>query len=65
MIKAKDLRSMNEKELNEKMLEVQAQIMKLTAQNKTGAAVKNTAELRNSKKTIAKIKTVLNETNKK
>ncbi len=58
-MKTSELRTMGEIELNQKMEEIQKELMKDNAQVAIGTAPKNTGKLRLAKKTIARIKTVL------
>jgi len=58
--KNKDLVNLEIESLNKKEQEVKKELMKLNAQIATGTSVKNPRQVRNLKKTIARIKTILN-----
>ena len=60
-MKIKELRQQNEEDLNKKVLEVRQELLKLNAQVSSGAGAKNPGQLRQYKKTIARIKTILKE----
>lgn len=60
-IKTKDLRAMPKKELEEKINELRKELMKENAQVATGTIPKNPGNIRNIKKTIARIHTILAE----
>ena len=59
-MKFKELQSMSETELNDKMKELKMDLIKANAQVATGTIPKNPGQVRQTKKTIAKIKTILN-----
>ena len=54
-MKMKDIRSLPEKELNEKINEIHKELMKSNAQIALGATPKNPGNVRLMKKTIARI----------
>ena len=58
-MKIKELRVLGENELKQKMTELYKELMKDNAQVATGTIPKNPGKLRLSKKTIARIKTLL------
>ena len=58
-MKAKDLRSMSKEDLNAKLLELRKDMIKHNAQISTGTTPKSPGKIKNSKKTIAKILTIL------
>jgi len=58
-MKIKDLKNLNEKDLNEKLVELRKEIMKLNAQVTTGTTPKSPGQIKKTKKTIARILTVL------
>ena len=58
-MKIKDLKSMSEKELKEKMAELRLELIKYGTQIATGTNPKSPGQVRELKKTIARIKTVL------
>ena len=60
-MKAKELRSINDKELQEKIVELKKELIKINAQIATGTNPKNPKQARGIKKTIAKIKTINKE----
>ncbi|MBR9690080.1 50S ribosomal protein L29 [Candidatus Woesearchaeota archaeon] len=60
-MKIKELRSLGEKELNSKIEEIRKELMKLNAQIATGTTPKSPGQIKNYKKTIAKIYTLLEE----
>jgi len=60
-IKNKTLREMGDNELRAKLTELRKELMKLTAQARTGSPPKNTSQIRIIRKTIARILTILNE----
>ncbi len=60
-MKIKDMRSMVRKELEDKLNEARIELMKLNAQVATGASPKSPGQIKATKKTIAKIKTILKQ----
>jgi len=58
-MKVKELRTLGEPELKQKMTELYKELMKDNAQVATGTIPKNPGKLRLAKKTIARIKTLL------
>ena len=58
-MKIKELRTLGENELKQKMSELYKELMKDNAQVATGTIPKNPGKLRLTKKTIARIKTIL------
>ena len=60
-MKAKELRAMNEGDLNSKLFELGKELMKDNAQVAIGTPPKNTGRIKLTKKTIARIKTILTE----
>ncbi len=58
-MKIREIRGMTKEELEKKLVELRAELVKLRAQAKTGAAPKNTMQIRNIKRDIARILTVL------
>ena len=59
--KAKELRKLTKEQREQKLSELQLQLMKDRAQVKAGTAPKNVATIRNARKTIARIHTLRNE----
>lgn len=60
-MKFKDIKSMANEELGEKMKQLRMELVKANAQVATGTVPKNSGQIRQSKKAIAKIKTLLNQ----
>jgi large subunit ribosomal protein L29 len=58
-MKFKELKSMQPSDLKEKALELRKELMKENAQVAIGTVPKNPRKLRNAKKTIARINTIL------
>jgi large subunit ribosomal protein L29 len=63
-LKAKDLRLMGKDELAAKLNELRKEMIKHNAQIATGTTPKSPGQIRNTKKTIAKIMTLLCEKSK-
>ena len=59
-MKAKDLRSMSKDDLNSKLAELRKELIKHNAQISTGTTPKSPGQVREIKKTIAKILTIAN-----
>ena len=57
-MKFKQLKQMHKQELNQKTDELKRELIKLYAQVATGTPPKNSGQIRNSKRTIARIKTI-------
>jgi len=64
-MKFKELKAMPREELEKKITDIQLELMKDRAQIAIGAAPKSAAKIRQSKKTIARINTILAEAEKK
>ncbi len=64
-MKIKELRGLGQPELKQKMNELYKELMKDNAQVAIGTIPKNPGKLRLAKKTIARIKTILAEVQKK
>ena len=60
-MKFKDLKAMQKNELNEKLLELKRELIKENAQVAIGTIPKNPGKLKTTKKTIAKIKSLLSK----
>ena len=60
-MRAKDLRSMSKENIDSKLLELKKELVKQNAQIATGTTPKSPGQLREIKKTIAKILTIANE----
>jgi large subunit ribosomal protein L29 len=63
-IKAKDLRNMSEKELTNKFVELKKDLIKKNAQVAAGTVPENPGQVKNVKKTIARILTIKTEKQK-
>ena len=61
MTKAKDLRSIGTKELRSKLIELRKDLIKHNAQIATGTTPKSPGQVREIKKTIAKIMAIVSE----
>ncbi|MBD3313923.1 50S ribosomal protein L29 [Candidatus Woesearchaeota archaeon] len=59
--KIKELRSLNEKELSKRLEDLRKELIKLNAQVATGTVPKSPGLIRNTKKSIAMIMTLLRE----
>lgn len=59
-MKASELRKLTEQELKDKLVELKKKLMSLRFQNAIGSLAK-TSEIRDTKRTIAKILTILKE----
>lgn len=60
-MKAKELQSIGLKDLKEKLDETRKELIKINGQIATGTAPKNSGQVRNYKKTIAKINMILQQ----
>ena len=60
-MKTKDLVSMSKEELNSKLIELKKELIKHNAQIATGTTPKSPGQVKEIKKTIAKILTIANE----
>jgi len=60
-MKIKDIRGMGKESLDEKLLELKKELVKVNAQVAMGTAPKSPGQVKTIKKTIAKILTVLKE----
>ncbi len=63
ILKTSDIRDMDESELREKMRDMKKEIVQERGQIETGGFADNPGRIKEMKKTIARIKTVLNERN--
>lgn len=61
ILKTDEIRNMNESELREKMSDLKKEIVEERGQIETGGFADNPGRIKEMKKTIARIKTVLNE----
>jgi len=60
-IKNNELRKMSEKQLDEKLIELRKELIKINAQVSTGTVPENPGNVKNVKKTIARIFTIKTE----
>ncbi len=60
-MKSKEIRSMSKSALDEKILELKKELIKVNAQVAIGTALKNPGQVRKIKKTMARILTVEHE----
>ena len=60
-MKTKELRALNEQDLEGKTLEMKKELMKINSQVAVGTIPKNPSRIREIKKTIAKIYTIKNQ----
>jgi large subunit ribosomal protein L29 len=60
-MKAKEIRNMDKGSINEKILELKKELVKVNAQVAIGAAIKNPGQVRNLKKSLARILTINNQ----
>ena len=63
-MKAKEIRSTEKGILNEKLIELKKELLKMNAQIAIGTAIKNPGQARKIKKTIARIMTISQEKSK-
>ena len=63
-MKAKDLQNMSAQELQEKLLEVSKELMNANAQIASGTTPKSPGQVRQLKKTIARIRTLQHQKEK-
>ena len=60
-MRSKELRVMNEQDLELKVLELKKELMKINSQIATGTVPKSPGKVREMKRTIAKVLTITNE----
>lgn len=60
-MKAEQLRDLSESEMEDKLDEVDTELVKLNAQRATGTPPENPGKIKKLRKTVARIKTILNE----
>ncbi len=60
-MKYKDIKSLDNNQLTEKLIEVKKELIKSNAQVATGTTPKNPGQIKQMKKTIAKIMTAIND----
>jgi|TARA_B100001971_G_C18264784_1_gene590913 ribosomal protein L29 len=65
MLKNKELRTINPRELKTKLEELRKELIKLNVQKSTGTSAKNPKQIKIIKKTIARILTLLQKKYKK
>ncbi len=63
-MKAKDIRARNEADLKKELVELRTELIKENAQAATGTQLKSPGKIKQIKKNIARILTVLNEKQK-
>ena len=59
-MKTKELKAMSDKELKEKITQLRTELIKQYAQVSTGTIPKSPAKIKQARRNIAKIKTILN-----
>ncbi len=62
-MKSKELRNLSKKDLEAKLLEIKKELIRLNAQIATGTVPKSPGQVKQIKKTIAKILTIQKEKN--
>jgi len=60
-MRAKEIRATDKNTLNEKIIELKKELVKINAQVATGTAIKNPGEIKKIKKMLARILTINNE----
>ena len=60
-MKAKEIRGMDKSTLDEKIIELKKELVKVNAQVAIGTALKNPGQVKKIKKTLAKILTISNQ----
>jgi large subunit ribosomal protein L29 len=65
MVKKKDLRGMSNEELNKQLKDLKMELIKSNSQVASGSAPKNPGQIRQTKKTIARIITILKQKSEK
>lgn len=60
-MRAKEIRGMDKNTLNEKLLELKKELVKMNAQVAMGTALKNPGQVKKLKKTVARILTINNQ----
>ena len=63
-MKARDIKELSEQELQSKLVELHKELVKHNAQIAIGTTPKSPGAVKQAKKTIAKIKTILNQRRK-
>ncbi len=61
-IKNSELRKLNKQELANKLLDLKKDLLKINAQIAAGTVPENPGNVKNVKKTVARIMTIMNET---
>lgn len=64
-VKNSELRKMNKEELEKKLMEVRKELVKINAQVDAGTIPENPGNVKNVKKTVARILTIITEVGKK
>lgn len=60
-MKINEIKNLSDKDLNNKLKELEEELIKLNGEASTGTQMKNPGKIRQIKKTRARVKTVLNE----
>lgn len=60
-MKFKEIAALGEKELNDKLNEANFELLKVSGQAAQGSGIKNTSQKKQLRKTIARIKTIMNK----
>jgi large subunit ribosomal protein L29 len=61
MVKKKELKNMSKEDLNRNLVELRKELLKFNSQIATGTIPKNPGQIKNAKKTVARILTILNQ----
>ncbi len=64
ILRTSEIREMSPSEINEKLVEVKKELLKESSNKATGGAPSNPGKIKELKRTVARIKTVLNEKKK-
>lgn len=64
-MKLREIRNMEKSAVNEKIMEMKKELVKMNAQVAIGTALKNPGQIKQIKKTIAKMLSIQNEPKKK
>ena len=65
MSKSKEFQNLGITELNAKLIELKKELMKLNAQKSTGTSLKNPGQVKQTKKNIARLLTLITSRGKK
>ncbi|ABR56966.1 50S ribosomal protein L29 [Methanococcus aeolicus] len=61
ILRASEIREMSASELNDKLVEIKKELMKENSNKATGGAPSNPGKVKELKRTVARIKTIMNE----